>query len=122
MTDHTDRRHFARVAFTGDVTLTQAQQQWQGEVVDISLKGALIRLPKGCKLQTSAPIQLRLALADDTVIEMTTQLSHLEADMAGLACQQIDVESVAHLRRLVELNTGDPVAAEREVHKLGQPL
>lgn len=122
MTDQADRRQFSRVAFNGDVTLCQSNQRWLGEVVDISLKGALIRLPKACTLTPDMPIQLILNLADDTVIEMTVSLCHIQGNLAGLVCQQIDVDSVAHLRRLIELNTGDPAAAERELQRLGQPV
>ena len=41
-----------------------------------------------------------------------------EDDKIGLTCINIDVESIAHLRRLVELNLGVPDAAERELHEL----
>ncbi|MBB3167162.1 PilZ domain-containing protein [Simiduia aestuariiviva] len=122
MTDPQDRRNFARVAFSGAVTLRQGEQVWLGTVADISLKGALVCLPTPCSLDGQTPIQLTLTLTDDIVIDMTVGLCHRQGDMIGVACQQIDVESMAHLRRIIELNTGDPIAAERELHRLGQPV
>lgn len=120
MTNQQDRRHFARVAFSGGVELLQNNRRWQCELVDISLKGALINLPDNCTLNAREPFELTLQLDKDTTIDMTVGWSHGDGRQIGVVCQQIDVLSVGHLRRLIELNTGDPVAAERELHKLGQ--
>ena len=45
-------------------------------------------------------------------------VAHREGRRAGLACQSIDVDSVTHLRRLVELNAGDPDLLQRELSAL----
>jgi hypothetical protein len=120
--DQQERRQFTRVAFDGRVELAQDGIRWQCELVDISLKGALLDLPDGCRLDPKAPFELMLQLAGDTIIHMSATLSHAQDQQIGVVCQQIDVDSVSHLRRLIELNTGDPVAAERELHSLGQPV
>jgi hypothetical protein len=39
--------------------------------------------------------------------------------VVGLHCRHIDIESLAHLRRLIELNLGDPALLERELAALG---
>jgi hypothetical protein len=33
-------------------------------------------------------------------------------------CRSIDIESITHLRRLIEVNLGDPAASERELKAL----
>ena len=43
---------------------------------------------------------------------------YLVVVLAGLHCLAIDIDSVTHLRRLVELNLGDPALLEREVSAL----
>lgn len=120
MTNQQDRRHFARVTFSGVIELLQDGQGWRCELVDISLKGALINLPEHCTLNAHEPFELSLQLEPETAIHMTVGWSHGDGRQIGVVCQQIDVQSVGHLRRLIELNTGDPVAAERELHMLGQ--
>jgi hypothetical protein len=35
-----------------------------------------------------------------------------------LLCESIDLDSITHLRRLVELNAGDPALLERELTAL----
>jgi len=42
------------------------------------------------------------------------ELKHVEGDHLGFKCQYIDLDSVTHLKRLVELNLGDPEMLERE--------
>jgi hypothetical protein len=45
---------------------------------------------------------------------MEATIVHHLANYYGLVCRDIDLESVTHLRRLVELNLGDEALAERE--------
>ena len=49
---------------------------------------------------------------------MEARVVHVEGRYAGLRCLAIDLDSVTHLRRLVELNLGDPALLERELSAL----
>jgi hypothetical protein len=49
-----------------------------------------------------------------TSIRMEVTIVHHMANYYGLVCREIDLDSVTHLRRLVELNLGDEAMAERE--------
>jgi hypothetical protein len=49
---------------------------------------------------------------------MAGELAHVEAGHAGVLCRSIDLESITHLRRLIEVNLGDPAASERELKAL----
>jgi hypothetical protein len=49
---------------------------------------------------------------------MNTRVAHLENTHVGLRCESIDLDSMAHLRRLLELNSGDPELVERELSAL----
>ena len=51
-------------------------------------------------------------------ITMAAQLAHVNGDRAGLLCLGIDLESITHLRRVIELNLGDPALAERDLKAL----
>jgi hypothetical protein len=61
---------------------------------------------------------LSLELAPDTVITMWATAMHVEERHVGLRCDNIDLDSITHLRRLVELNSGDPAILERELGSL----
>ena len=45
-------------------------------------------------------------------------MAHLEGNRTGIACDHIDVDSASHLRRIVELNTGNEALLEREIEAL----
>ena len=62
---------------------------------------------------------LRLPLGDpDATIRMQGTVAHTEGLYLGLSCRNLDIDSATHLRRLVELNLGDPALLEREVSAL----
>jgi hypothetical protein len=91
-------------------------------VLDLSLKGALLQLPEGTSPTPGAPCLLKVHLADpDTSIAMAGELAHVEGRHAGVQCRSIDVESITHLRRLIELNLGDASLLERELKALIRP-
>lgn len=88
-------------------------------MIDISLKGVLLLLPAGPAPQAGMPCLVKLPLASgDVVISMAGELAHIEADHAGVLCRSIDLESITHLRRLIEMNLGDGQACERELKAL----
>ncbi len=43
---------------------------------------------------------------------------HVEGRHVGLRCDEIDLESITALRRLIELNAADPALLERELGAL----
>lgn len=88
-------------------------------MLDISLKGVLLQLPAGRAPQAGMPCLVKLPLATgDIVISMAGELAHVEGGHAGVLCRSIDLESITHLRRLIEVNLGDPAASERELKAL----
>lgn len=113
-----ERRRFSRVTFNSITQLKQGSCICEGELIDISLKGVLIKPGADCSLDLKASIEVSIQLADDATITMSTQHTRSMDDTLGLTCQSIDVESISHLRRLIELNLGDPNASERELSEL----
>ena len=115
----TNRRQFARIAFHAPADLVTSEQQQDVVVLDLSLKGALVRLPVGHKVAAGENCTLRVRLGDlDASIRMQGVVTHVEGLYIGLVCRNIDLDSVTHLRRLVELNLGDPQLLERELSAL----
>ena len=116
-----DRRQFSRIAFHTPARLDSTDSRIDVVVLDISLKGALIRLPAETALNDGAVCVLRIHLDEaesGDLISMDTRVAHVEGSKVGLLCQTIDIDSVTHLRRLVELNLGDPILLDREFSAL----
>ena len=113
-----DRRRFSRIDFNTWVELRQGHSVWETKLLDISLKGLLVDQPQGLSINKHQPLEAVINLADQTTIMMTVTINHVDNDHLGFSCDSIDVDSITHLRRLIELNLGDPSAAERELAEL----
>ncbi|MBA1148397.1 PilZ domain-containing protein [Ectothiorhodospiraceae bacterium WFHF3C12] len=90
-------------------------------VVDISLKGALVRLAPHHPAVPEGPGRLCIELAPGAEIVMECEIAHREGRQLGLHCLHIDIDSVSHLRRLLELNLGDPELLNRELAEFASP-
>ncbi|WP_295518150.1 PilZ domain-containing protein [uncultured Pseudomonas sp.] len=121
MNDTNERRRFTRFTFDAPAQLHQGERQWAAPVDDISLKGVLLSRPTGWEAQASAAYQLSIALNDETQVSMDVELVRETAGQLAFTCRQIDLDSISHLRRLVELNLGDETLLERELAALGTP-
>lgn len=119
MTD--ERRLHTRIAFHTPAQLVFPERTLDVAVLDISLKGALIRLPVKSGIESGATCMLHVHLNETEQhdrISMEGRVAHVEDRHAGLGCLSIDLDSVTHLRRLVELNLGNPELLERELSAL----
>ncbi len=119
--NQSDRRRFQRIAFDADTELVQGERRWTVALHDLSLKGLLVHRPADWDAEPDRPLEARVRLADDALVRMEVTIAHAHEDLIGLACQHLDLDSISHLRRLVELNLGDEALLERELAALGQP-
>ena len=113
------QRQFSRIPLDVSVTLQTEQQSWQTDLIDISLHGALIKAPGAFEADQQQLYQLAIHLEGGLDIYMDVLIAHYGNEKLGLHCQDIDVDSIAHLRRLIELNLGNPQLLERELSALG---
>lgn len=113
-----ERRRFHRIDFDARVEIAHGDNNWQAQLLDISLKGVLLTKLGHYQLPATATLLVKIILSDQTSIHMTTDVVHQTIDQLHLACVAIDIDSISHLRRLIELNLGDASAAERELCEL----
>lgn len=114
-----ERRRFHRFAFDAETQLRQGDRQWPVELHDLSLKGLLVKRPADWNGDESQPFEAQIVLNQDTVVTMEVALTRSQDDQLVFVCQHIDLDSISHLRRLVELNLGDEALLERELAALG---
>jgi hypothetical protein len=110
------RRLYTRIPFEAGVVLNTFPGKHECQLVDISLRGALVErhLPWNESIGDPCSIFVKLAGGGAT-IHMAGEVAHLEAGRLGMRCTEIDLESITNLRRLVELNLGDEAALNREI-------
>ena len=111
----TNQRHFSRVPFDTPVRMISAQGSTAVRLLNISLKGALVSEPVGWTVTPGTLLALELTLVDDEYIRVNVKVAHAENGRVGLYWDQIDLDSMTHLRRLVQLNLGDAAQLDREL-------
>ena len=90
--------------------------------MDISLKGALINMEGNSSLVEGDLCVFELRLDQDTIaVKTDTCVVYANEQQLGLRFDNLDLESMMHLRRLVELNTGDSEQIQQELFFLAAP-
>ena len=111
-------RRFSRIAFASPASLEGPTGPAGCALQDISLKGALVEV-EGAAPAPGQPCTLVLRLDDGRgVIRMHGRVVHAEGRRVGLQADELDLESIEHLRRLVEVNLGDEALLHRELAAL----
>lgn len=114
-----NRRQFTRIPFQTSAALFLADGEHPVDVLDLSLKGALIRPQDDLYVTVGSNGILKIHLEGAaTTIRMEVAVVHHLGSAYGLACREIDLDSITHLRRLVALNLGDEALLEREIRTL----
>lgn len=115
----TERRNFIRVTFTAPAQLVSLAGKFSVNVHDLSFKGALVTSAQAIALPLGTQCELHVNLdASSEQIAMNVEVAHKEGEQLGLLCRNIDIDSMTHLRRLIELQLGDPSLLELELSEL----
>ena len=114
-----DQRKFTRIPFESKIHIVSAKDSWYCELIDISLKGVLTTIPENWDGVKGEYFLLELLLNDsDIQIRMEVSVVHVDGERVGFRCEHIDLDSITHLRRLVELNIGNKEILDRELSEL----
>ena len=117
-TTASERRRYHRVGFHADAQLKFSVGTFPVEILDSSLAGALLKIDSTMTLEEGSIGSLIVRLSDEVQIKMTGDLlSHGDGNYA-LHRALSELEDDRHLRRLLELNLGDPELMDRDVESL----
>jgi hypothetical protein len=115
-----ERRNHQRIPFQAEIIMQSGNEEWSCNLLDISLKGMLVEPPDNIDIDTSTPCALALFLGEDASIHARVKITHeMNNGNWGLQWLHIDIDSLKHLRRLLELNLNDPSLLTRELAELG---
>ena len=116
-----NRRQFTRVLFSIKAELTIDETSYEVSIHDISLNGALVTAIKSEHSLKGKFGTLSFYLSDnESEVTMHIAVVHEDDDETGLQCNAIDIDSITHLRRLVELNLGDSHQLDKELSQLSK--
>jgi hypothetical protein len=116
-----NRRQFTRILFSIKAEIEIEKNMYHVSIHDISLNGALITVIESDQSLKGKQGTLHFLLSDDeSEVNMNITVVHEKANETGLQCNAIDIDSVTHLRRLVELNLGNNEQLNKELSQLSR--
>ncbi len=115
-----NRRQFTRILFSITAELTIEDIDYPVSIHDISLNGALVTLTRSKQGLKGKLGTLNFLLNNQSQVTMHIAVVHEHNDEIGLQCNAIDIDSVSHLRRLIELNLGDDAQLHKELSQLSR--
>lgn len=115
-----ERRRFSRILYRAPALITQGDEiKIAATVQDLSLHGGLFQTIDDAIFDTEKEVMIELPLPEsDIVIHFNAMIVGLEGDSVRVQLTYVDIESIAHLRRLVELNVGNDKLLHRELEQL----
>ncbi len=118
-----ERRRFSRITFSGDCSLSDnvsgTIKTSQTTLIDISLAGALVCRPDNWHDEPDAVVSLNLTLAGSSVsLEIESKVCHQEDNLLGIKFLTLSLDSISHLKRLIQLNLADEDLLHREMSQL----
>ncbi len=114
-----EKRRFSRISFDADVLISQDNQEWRTSLLDISLNGLLVKPPSSWEGHQGERFHAEVIFPNSgSLIHADVSVAHNGDGRIGFQVNNIDVESVGHLRRLIELNLGDEDLLNRELEAL----
>ena len=118
MSTENEKRQFHRIFYNAKASLEANNKTWDCEIIDLCLNGCLLHFTTPWQQNLDDIFTLKLTLSEDTEIKMDLKQAHAEANNVGFKCEQIDIDSISQLRRMVELNLGDSEILERDLSSL----
>lgn len=103
-----EHRNFSRVKFTAHTKIEIEGHPYGSELIDISMKGALIKSSSALPLDLKKDALIKIFLPSSSIsMNFSARLVHLEEDHYGFKFTSYDADSMTHLRRLLEFNLED---------------
>ncbi|HKL77779.1 MAG TPA: PilZ domain-containing protein [Gammaproteobacteria bacterium] len=118
MNDHSEKRWFTRVSWNHPVTLTVGDQSVQAECRDLSMHGALLRVPQPPEPGSACRFSLPLDEAGAALIEADCRVVRCADGECAVEFTGVELDSMGHLRNLVAYNADDAHQIDQEIPNL----
>ncbi len=111
-----EHRNFSRIKFQAHTKIEIEEHPYGGELLDISLKGALLSSSNKLPLNLNDDALLKIFLPSSSIsMNFSARLVHLDGDHYGFKFTSYDAESMTHLRRMLEFNLESPEQVSKEL-------
>jgi hypothetical protein len=111
-----EERYFSRIKFEATAQIEFDTKEYDAELLDISIKGALFKseIHAAAKIGDICNINIHLP-STDISLTFNAEMVHLFKNNVGFKFIGIDTDTLTHLRRLIELNTGNSEKTAQEL-------
>jgi PilZ domain len=113
------KRRFSRLPLKKQCILTSQGDSGHATLVDISLKGALLECDGDRTLPVGSTYFLTITLIPSEInLDFKVAVIHVDGNLVGVRFDRMELETMVHLRALLEANTGDPDRIRNELNCL----
>lgn len=111
-----EKRRFSRVAFAEKCVIEYEGRSFDVTLEDISLKGALVRFQGEIVCRQGDRLELSFLLGgSDIHMKFSAEVVHIGEDTAGVKFVEASLDTMIHLRGLMEARTLDPGKIQNEL-------
>ncbi len=111
-----EKRRFSRVSFAAKSTAETGDSTVEVNLLNISLKGALVQFDEGFECRPGDCWKLCFHLEHSNIcMEFKAVVAHASAGQAGVKFVETDLNTMIHLRNLMEARTMDPDQVRNEL-------
>jgi hypothetical protein len=110
-----EKRRFNRVTCEEKLLVRFDGSSTRAQLLDISLKGALVEFENEVPVQLGNILDITLTLDNSyIVLQFESKVIHRNNNVVGVKFIRIDLDSMIHLRSFIEARTMDPEQVIRE--------
>ncbi|MHC4269964.1 MAG: PilZ domain-containing protein [Planctomycetota bacterium] len=103
-----EKRYFSRISFKVHSQIEFNDKIYEGELLDLSLRGALLNFKEQIPIKKNDSCTLIIHLhSSDIKLIFEAELAHIHENNLGFKFLNEDVSTMTHLRNLLSLNIGD---------------
>jgi hypothetical protein len=112
----TEKRDYQRIPFATKAEITCNSNKYHGELINISLQGALVFGKENISIKTGARCELLIHLPDSNItLQFESDIIYSQKNKFNFKFISEDIQTARHLRRLLELNIGSTEKIDKEI-------
>jgi hypothetical protein len=113
---HMEKRRFTRIMFEEKCVMEFDDRSADARLLNISLKGATVKFEEDVALRQGEDWRLSFHLGNpDFILQFGVKVVHSCGNFAGVKFVETDLNTMFHLRNLLEARTADSEQVRREL-------
>lgn len=118
--DKGEKREFQRISYTAPAEIRGTKSSWKTETQQVSLKALQLKTPEGWKGKPGYHYTVVFPIKEQAAfqLQMVATVTNQNDKIIVFSIEHIDLDSLSHLARLIELHLGDSDLMRAELNKV----